>query len=212
MLQRESRGEGAAKGFASLSPPGSRAGEFGNGRQTPSGTLLENSNIGYELQKRLFRDSAGNVYVAGETLSTDFPLVNAYQSTTKTPGYTAFVSALNSTGTALLYSTYLGGSVSNGGNPGSDIASSIAWDSFDNAVYVVGTATNSDFPTTPGAFQTKNPNGQYFPFVARLSHHKSNRLSWLEGWSKEDGASALEITCKMGVFSKSVMLRICRSL
>ena len=47
---------------------------------------------------------------------------------------------------------------------------------------------------------------------ARLSHHKSNRLSWLEGWSKEDGASALEITCKMGVFWKSVMLRICRSL
>jgi len=114
-------------------------------------------------------DSAGNVYVAGETLSTDFPVVNAYQSTTKTPGYTAFVSALNSTGTALLYSTYLGGSVSNGGNPGSDIASSIAWDSLDNAVYVVGTATNSDFPTTPGAFQTKNPNGLYFPFVAKLS-------------------------------------------
>ena len=113
-------------------------------------------------------DSAGNVYVAGETLSTDFPLVNAYQSATRTPGYTAFVSALNATGTALLYSTYLGGSVS-GGNPGSDIASAIAWDSFDNAVYVVGTATNSDFPTTPGAFQTKNPNGTYYPFVAKFS-------------------------------------------
>jgi uncharacterized protein (TIGR03437 family) len=114
-------------------------------------------------------DSAGNVYVAGETLSTDFPVVHAYQSTTRTPGYSAFVSALNSTGSALLYSTYLGGSVSNGGNPGSDIASAIAWDSIDNAVYVVGTATNSDFPTTPGAFQTKNPNGQYFPFVAKFS-------------------------------------------
>ena len=62
-------------------------------------------------------DSAGNVYVAGETLSTDFPLANAYQSTTKTPGYAAFVSALNSTGTALLYSTYLGGSVSGEGTP-----------------------------------------------------------------------------------------------
>src|SRR5450432_4385926 len=114
-------------------------------------------------------DSAGNVYVAGETLSTDFPLLNAYQSATKTPGYAAFVSAINSTGSALLYSTYLGGSVSNGGNPGSDIASSIAWDSLDNAVYVVGTATNSDFPVTPGAFQTKNPNGLFFPFVAKFS-------------------------------------------
>jgi len=114
-------------------------------------------------------DSAGNVYVAGQTLSTDFPVVNAYQSTTKTPGYSAFVSALNPTGTALLFSTYLGGSISNGGNPGSDLASSIAWDSFDNAVYVVGTATNSDFPTTPGAFQTLNPQGRYFPFVAKFS-------------------------------------------
>jgi hypothetical protein len=46
----------------------------------------------------------------------------------------------------------------------------------------------------------------------RLSDHKSNKLSWLEGWSKEDGASALEITCKMGVFSKSVTLRIGKSL
>jgi uncharacterized protein (TIGR03437 family) len=109
-------------------------------------------------------DSAGNVYVAGETLSTDFPLAAAYQSTTKTPGYTSFVSALNSTGTALLYSTYLGG-----GNTGSDVASSIAWDSFDNAVYVVGTATNANFPTTPGAFLTKNPNSQSFPFVAKFS-------------------------------------------
>jgi uncharacterized protein (TIGR03437 family) len=114
-------------------------------------------------------DSAGNVYVAGETLSTDFPLVNAYQSATKTPGYTAFVSALNATGSALLYSTYLGGSVSAGGNAGADIASSIAWDSVDNAVYVVGTATNSDFPTTAGAFQPKNPDGRYFPFVAKFS-------------------------------------------
>ncbi|MBV8841572.1 MAG: SBBP repeat-containing protein [Bryobacterales bacterium] len=79
------------------------------------------------------------------------------------------MSALNSTGTALLYSTYLGGSVSGGGNPGSDIASAIAWDSLDNAVYVVGTAINSDFPTTPGAFQNKNPSGLYLPFVAKFS-------------------------------------------
>ena len=114
-------------------------------------------------------DSLGNVYVAGETLSTDFPMVNAYQSATKTSGYTAFVSALNSTGSALLYSTYLGGSVGAQGNPSSDLASAIAWDSFDNAVYVVGTTGNSDFPTTAGAFQPKNPTGQGLAFVAKFS-------------------------------------------
>src|SRR5580700_3691408 len=116
-------------------------------------------------------DSAGNVYVTGETISNDFPVANAYQATRNEPGgaYTAFVSALNSTGSALLYSTYLGGSVSNNQTNPFDIGASIAWDSFDNAVYVVGTTNAIDFPTTPGAFQTKNPNGQYFPFVAKFS-------------------------------------------
>jgi len=94
-------------------------------------------------------DSAGDVYVTGETLSNDFPVANAYQATRNEPGgaYTAFVSALNPTGTALLYSTYLGGSVSNPNNQTSpfDIGASIAWDSFDNAVYVVGTTSAVDF-------------------------------------------------------------------
>jgi uncharacterized protein (TIGR03437 family) len=124
-------------------------------------------------------DSAGNVYVAGETISNDFPVANAYQATRNEPGgaYTAFVSALNSTGAALLYSTYLGGSMSNPNNQTNpfDIGASIAWDSFDNAVYVVGTTNAVDFPITPGAYQTKNPNGQYFPFVAKFS--ASGRLT-----------------------------------
>ncbi len=116
-------------------------------------------------------DSAGNVYVAGQTISNDFPVVNAWQATRNEPGtaYTAFVTALNPTGTALLYSTYLGASAGGGVNLGPVVASSIAWDSFDNAVYVVGTAASSGFPTTPGAFQSKNPSGLYFPFVAKFS-------------------------------------------
>jgi uncharacterized protein (TIGR03437 family) len=118
-------------------------------------------------------DPAGDVYVTGETLSNDFPVANASQPTRNEPGgaYTAFVSALNPTGTALLYSTYLGGSVSNPNNQTNpfDIGASIAWDSFDNAVYVVGTTNTVDFPITPGAFQTKNVNGLYFPFVAKFN-------------------------------------------
>ena len=114
-------------------------------------------------------DSAGDVYVTGETISNDFPVTNAYQATRNEPGsaYTAFVSALNPTGTALLYSTYLGGSVTAGGFAGTDIGASIVWDSFDNAVYVVGTTTASDFPTTPGAFQ-KVFSGNYTAFVAKF--------------------------------------------
>jgi uncharacterized protein (TIGR03437 family) len=116
-------------------------------------------------------DSAGDVYVTGQTISNDFPVANAYQSTRNEPGgaYTAFVSALNPTGTALLYSTYLGGSTAPGGFAGSDIGASIVWDNFDNAVYVVGTTTSVDFPTTPGAFQ-KVLSGNFTAFVAKFNN------------------------------------------
>jgi hypothetical protein len=71
-------------------------------------------------------DSAGDVYVTGFTMSADFPVVNPYQPTSKTNTWTALVSALNPSGTALLYSTYLGGSVYTEGN-------SVVWDTHDNA-------------------------------------------------------------------------------
>jgi uncharacterized protein (TIGR03437 family) len=116
-------------------------------------------------------DSAGDVYVTGQTLSNDFPVANAYQATRNEPGgaYTAFVSALNPTGAALLYSTYLGGSVTAGGFAGSDVGASIVWDSFDNAVYVVGTTSSSDFPTMPGAFQ-KVYSGNFTAFVSKFNN------------------------------------------
>jgi Beta-propeller repeat len=73
------------------------------------------------------------------------------------------VSALDSTGSTLLYSTYLGGSAFNAG-------SSIAWDSTSNSVYVVGRTTSTDFPTTQSAFQMNQTNpGQYSTFVTKFS-------------------------------------------
>jgi hypothetical protein len=117
-------------------------------------------------------DSAGDVYVTGMTESTDFPVANAYQGASKTNQWTAFVSALNPSGTALIYSTYLGGSVYTAGD-------SVVWDAHDNALYVVGTTNSSDFPITAGAYQTiLGPNevgvnevsdGQYNAFVAKFS-------------------------------------------
>jgi len=91
-------------------------------------------------------DSTGNVYVTGFTMSTDFPVAHPYQAADKSTTWCAFVSALNPSGTALLFSTYLGGTVYTGGN-------SIVWDSHDNALYVVGTTNSPDFPILAGAFQ-----------------------------------------------------------
>ena len=95
-------------------------------------------------------DAQGNLYVAGRTDSTDFPVANALLSpAAKNPGQSwAFVSKFSPDGTKLLYSTYIGGSA--GGNDG---AYALAVDSTGNA-YVTGAAQTNDFPVTAGAFQT----------------------------------------------------------
>ncbi len=92
-------------------------------------------------------DSGFNVYVAGTTNSSTYPTTpSAFQSTAVAPGSNhAFVSKIDSTGSVNLYSTYLSGS-------GVDTAANMALDSL-GRVYVIGTTTSSDFPTTIGAVQ-----------------------------------------------------------
>ena len=90
-------------------------------------------------------NSTGNAYIAGSTDSSDFPLTTgSYQGKNKAGfGVTAFVTKLNPGGSALVYSTYLGGSTQ-------DSAQAIAIDSSGNA-YVAGQTYSSDFPVTSGA-------------------------------------------------------------
>jgi uncharacterized repeat protein (TIGR01451 family) len=88
-------------------------------------------------------DSAGNAYVAGFTRSTDFPVVSPLQMTNH-GNEDAFVAKLNAAGSALVYSTFLGGG-------GLDIAHAITVDGSGNA-YAAGSTTSKDFPTTAGAF------------------------------------------------------------
>ena len=84
-------------------------------------------------------DSTGNAYVTGTTFSTTFPTVNPYQATNKAADGTVFVSKFNAAGSALVYSTYLGGSVSDEGE-------AIAIDASGNA-YLTGSTCSPDFPT-----------------------------------------------------------------
>ena len=106
-------------------------------------------------------DAAGNAYVTGLTLSEDFPLTaGAYQAVNyATPSNnvsTAFISKFNPSGTALLYSTYLGGvAISNTLHQQGDYGKAIAVDAAGNA-YVTGYTYSSDFPITGGAFQKGN--------------------------------------------------------
>jgi photosystem II stability/assembly factor-like uncharacterized protein len=105
-------------------------------------------------------DSRGQAHVAGYTNSTDFPLKNPLLGTPKGLG-DAFVSVFNAAGNGLIFSTYLGGSCF-------DYAYGIAVDSAGDS-YVTGQTCSTDFPTTPGAYLTANPNGYYESFVTKLN-------------------------------------------
>lgn len=88
----------------------------------------------------------GYIYVAGDTESTDFPIVNAYDSSIGNQDTDAFVTKINPATGKAVYSTFLGG------GRGNDSVSGIAVDA-DGSVYVTGTA-GTGFPTTAGAYQT----------------------------------------------------------
>ncbi len=102
---------------------------------------------GLDIGQGIAVDTAGNAYITGHTTSLDFPTNDPLQPTNG-GGLDIFVSKINATGSALVYSTYLGGSRSS-----YDDAGGIAVDSSGN-VYVTGSTDSPDFPTTFGAFQT----------------------------------------------------------
>ena len=118
-------------------------------------------------------DSSGSAYVVGTTYSTNFPVTaGAFQSTNNAQqaghGSTVFVTKLNPGGTALVYSTYLGGS---GSASGGDFGYGIALDSANNA-YITGATNSKDFPVTCGAFQSWNrstTSGATTGFVVKLN-------------------------------------------
>ena len=119
-----------------------------------------NANVYGEFGNSIAVDSSGDAYVTGVTGSTDFPVTPGAFQTTLNGELNAFVTELNPSGSALLYSTYLGGSgnANVSGDCGyatisGDCGNGIAVDSLGDA-YVTGYTTSTDFPVTPSAFQT----------------------------------------------------------
>jgi hypothetical protein len=121
-------------------------------------TLLGGSSDDYACGIAL--DSAGNAYVSGYTGSSDFPHTAGVLQPASAGGYDAFVAKIAPLGTALVYSTFLGGS-------GDDYALPIAVDSGGN-VYITGATTSTNFPVTADAAQPTFPGG-YAAFVAILN-------------------------------------------
>jgi hypothetical protein len=105
-------------------------------------------------------DAAGNAYVTGGSQSSDYPTTPGAFDTTRSNFRDAVVTKLNPTGSGLVYSTYIGGSRSEGGL-------GIAVDASGSA-YVSGGSASSDFPSTPGAFDESH-NGNEDVWVAKLN-------------------------------------------
>ena len=114
-------------------------------------------------------DSSGDAFLTGQTNSANFPVHGGFQqkytasscgsALSSTPCFEAFVGELDPTGSALIYSSYLGGSAASYG-------SDIALDS-SGAAYVTGWTTSKDFPVMQGAYDTAW-GGTNEAFVAKI--------------------------------------------
>jgi hypothetical protein len=140
----------------------------------PTGTALDYSTyLGgnyFASPPAIAVDSAGNAYIAGGTAASNYPTTNgAFDTNYLATWGKAVVTKLNPTGTALVYSTYLGGSFDT-------FARAIAIDSSGSA-YVTGQQFSNDFPLTPGTIQSTpgevfvtklNPSGSGLTFSADM--------------------------------------------
>jgi hypothetical protein len=148
----------------------------------------------YDSANSIAIDSSGNVIVAGTTLSANLAIGHAFQSTLLGTE-DAFLSKLNTDGSQLLYSTYLGGS-------GAESALGVALDSSGRAV-MTGVTSSSNFPTTPGVLQAVNGGGAD-AFIAKLDTTKSGAASLLFstylGGSDRDAAGAIAVDATGNVF------------
>jgi Beta-propeller repeat/Abnormal spindle-like microcephaly-assoc'd, ASPM-SPD-2-Hydin len=112
-------------------------------------------------------DNSNEIHVAGYTMSTNFPVANAYQSTALANqggyGEYGFLTKFSSDGSSLVYSTYFAGNTTVVQNCGSpcypspyNAINAVAVDTNGNA-YVTGSTNTSNFPVTSGAYITSNP-------------------------------------------------------
>jgi hypothetical protein len=115
---------------------------------SPKGTLLYSTYLGGSLSDYgvgIAVDSSGDVYVSGYTYSSNFPTQNAYQSTLG-GGSDLFITEFTPGSSALLFSTYLGGS-------SLDKLSAMVLDSSGN-IYLTGGTQSANFPVTATAYQS----------------------------------------------------------
>jgi len=137
-------------------------------------------------------DSSGNAYITGVTSSPNFPITAGAYQVAYNGVQDAFVAKINSAGSALVYSSYLGGA-------GLDWGSGIAVDASGNA-YVAGYTSSPDFPTVSGV--QAGFNGMYDAFVSKLNA-TGNALTFSTyyGGTGSDVANAIALDPNANMFA-----------
>ncbi|HJW86793.1 MAG TPA: SBBP repeat-containing protein, partial [Candidatus Brocadiaceae bacterium] len=158
-------------------------------------TYLGGSN--YDVGNSLILDSSGNVYVTGNTESTNFPTTNGAYDVSYNGSYyfggDVFVSKLDGGLTSLLASTYLGGS-------NDDYGYSLTLDTNEN-VYVTGNTKSTDFSTTSGAYDTSFDGYGHDVFISKLDSGLTSLLaSTYLGGLNGDSISSLTLDIDGNVY------------
>jgi hypothetical protein len=152
-------------------------------------TYLGGSATDYSA--RIATDATGRAYVTGLTLSTNFPVVNAWQPV-HGGGYTdVFVTALNESGSAFVYSTYLGGNAMENDSTqslGPAIAVTPAGD-----VSITGTTQSTNFPVTADAWHRTHAGGGTDVFVSKFDAAGALRYSTFLGGQGADYGRAIAV-------------------
>jgi len=174
-------------------------------------TLIYSTYLGGsrdDIGKAIAVDSSGAAYITGQTFSSDFPTTAGAFQTTYGGAGDAFIVKLNSAGSSLVYSTYVGGSKS-------DIGNAIALDSAGNA-YITGATYSTDFPSANPVQATNG--GDADAFVTEINGNGSAlALSTYLGGSGVDWGNAVTVpplgdTIYVAGFTKSADFPIANPL
>lgn len=170
----------------------------------PAGSALLYStylgSTGSEIAMGIAVDTSGSVYIAGFTASTNFPTLNPHQNTYGGGQWDTFVVRLNSAGSALTFSTYLGGTFA-------DVGMDVALDSSGNA-YVTGGTVSGNFPTL-NAYQSSHggfcPGGEFAPdcedgYISKFSPNGVLLYSSYLGGNSSDRGNGVAIDASGSIY------------
>lgn len=126
-------------------------------------------NYGDDARSEVLVDRAGNIYLAGCTNSTDFPVTANASQKLSGGGQDAVITKLNNTLSTLIWSTYLGGTQDDAGYV-------MALDNSENYLYVGGGTMSADFPATGGTWRVGYQGGSSDGYIARYQNNSTYAL------------------------------------